>query len=88
MTFRISGLGCVPTYYGQLMLYRKKPPYKLHLTIGDLTQVMRRSLKELTESILQSPRKSRYRTFGITVFVTFHGQDHMFVVNGYLVELS
>ncbi len=27
--------GCEPTYYGQLMLYGKKPPYKLHITIGD-----------------------------------------------------
>jgi hypothetical protein len=24
-----------PNYYEQLMIYGKKPPYKLHLTIGD-----------------------------------------------------
>jgi hypothetical protein len=27
--------GCEPTYYGQLMLYGKQSPYKLHITIGD-----------------------------------------------------
>jgi hypothetical protein len=27
--------GCGPTYYGQLMLYGRKSPYKLHITIGD-----------------------------------------------------
>jgi hypothetical protein len=27
--------GCEPTYYGQLMLYGKKSPYKLHITMGD-----------------------------------------------------
>ncbi|MGB7848654.1 MAG: hypothetical protein WBL63_23780 [Candidatus Acidiferrum sp.] len=27
--------GCELTYHGQLMLYGKKPPYKLHITIGD-----------------------------------------------------
>jgi hypothetical protein len=26
---------CQPTYYGELMLYGKKAPYKLHITIGD-----------------------------------------------------
>ena len=27
--------GCEETYYGQLMLYGKRPPYKFHITIGD-----------------------------------------------------
>jgi len=27
--------GCEPTYDGVLMLYGSKPPYKLHVTIGD-----------------------------------------------------
>jgi len=26
---------CQPTYYGQLMIYGRKPPYKLHIAIGD-----------------------------------------------------
>jgi hypothetical protein len=33
--YRRSVDGCEPTYYGQLMLYGKNPPYKLHITIGD-----------------------------------------------------
>jgi len=33
--YRRSVDGCEPTYYGQLMLYGKRPPYKLHITIGD-----------------------------------------------------
>ena len=27
--------GCQPTHNGELMLYGSKPPYKLHITIGD-----------------------------------------------------
>jgi hypothetical protein len=30
-----SADGCGPKYYAGLMLYGKKPPYKLHITIGD-----------------------------------------------------
>jgi hypothetical protein len=30
-----SGHACGPTYEGQLMLYGKMPPYKLHITRGD-----------------------------------------------------
>ncbi len=33
--YRESVDGCEPTYHGQLMLYGKDPPYKLHITIGD-----------------------------------------------------
>ena len=33
--YRRSVDGCEPTYHGQLMLYGKNPPYKLHITIGD-----------------------------------------------------
>jgi hypothetical protein len=33
--YRQSMDGCEPTYSGALMLYGKKPPYKLHLTISD-----------------------------------------------------
>jgi hypothetical protein len=33
--YRRSVDACEPTYYGQLMLYGKKLPYKLHITIGD-----------------------------------------------------
>jgi hypothetical protein len=33
--YRESADPCGPTYHGQLMLYGKSPPYKLHITIGD-----------------------------------------------------